>query len=75
MYSGYHPSLPIPSDHDRDMQTRLSLDPPFANWFYVDFPTKDQTTGGHQCPFRNSDKKYLHPVTPMYFICAENDHK
>ena len=47
VYPGYCPALFNPSDHVRDMQNRLSLNPTFANWFYFDFCSKNQTVGGH----------------------------
>jgi hypothetical protein len=74
IYPGNRPSLLIHSDHDREMQNRLIIDPTFANWFYFVYCSKSNSTANNQCPFRHLDKNYFNPVPPTYFIHVKNDH-
>jgi hypothetical protein len=62
------------SNHSTDLQTRLQLDPIFANWFYFDFcyNKKSNTKNMKFCPFENNGHNYQ-PIPPTYFIHSVND--
>ena len=59
----------IPSVYDSDMQTRLLLDPTFANWFYFDFcynATMKDMENKSLCPFQTVHR-HFYPVPPTFF--------
>ncbi|CAF3113252.1 unnamed protein product [Rotaria socialis] len=74
-YPGHRESMFIPSMYDVDMQTRLSLDPTFSNWFYFDFcynKSIKHINDQRLCPFQ-SDNHYYSPVPPTFFTVLEKD--
>jgi hypothetical protein len=52
-------SLLIHSDNDREIQTRLIVDPTFANWFYFFYCSKSTLTTHNQHPFGPSNRRRL----------------
>ena len=64
------------SDHSTELQTRLQLDPVFANWFYFDYchTKKPNSKTNEFCPFGNStDYHHYQPVPPTFFLHSVND--
>ena len=74
IYPGYFQGMTIRSVHEKDLQTRLTLDPSFASWFYFKFC---YMTPSDLCLFDYNSKtdNYLQPVPPTYFIHVANDKK
>jgi hypothetical protein len=64
----------IQSEHHIDLQTRLQLDPVFANWFYFDFcyQKTETTTISPLCPYQRHTN-YFQPVVPTYFFHVKDD--
>jgi hypothetical protein len=72
---GHHEGLLPHSDHSIELQTRLQLDPVFANWFYFDFCYETKMNGKNisdLCPFQSNRNNYQ-PVPPLYFIHLQRD--
>jgi hypothetical protein len=75
IFIGHREATLTPSAYDTDLQTRLSLDPTFANWFYFDFcynKTAETSEDRKLCPFQN-DQNYYYPVPPSFFTFLKND--
>ena len=75
IFPGHWQGLLARSDHSIEMQTRLQLDPVFANWFYFDFcynKKSNQLNISERCPFQ-SNRKYYQPVSPIYFVHPKKD--
>lgn len=73
--SGDFQSMLTRSDHHIDIQTRLQLDPIFANWFYFDFCyyTKMGIMKTNEiCPFQSKTNN-LQPLSPTYFISLQDN--
>ncbi|CAM4751710.1 unnamed protein product, partial [Rotaria magnacalcarata] len=63
---GDETALTTRSIYPNDMQTRLVLDPTYANWFYFDFCYNAKTKPVHNrslCPFQ-SDANHFYTVPP-----------
>lgn len=74
-YPGHREAMLSSSIYDADMQTRLSIDTTFSNWFYFDFcynRSIRNMNNGHFCPFQ-SDDQYLYPIPPTFFTFLQND--
>lgn len=72
IYPGYLEGMTRRFAHDRDLKTRLELDPSFASWFYFKFcymMTSDL------CLFQANKISYFNPVPPTYFVHVLNDAK
>jgi hypothetical protein len=72
IFPGHWEAMFVRSDYHIDMQTRLALDPVFANWFYFDFCYNTKINKSDLCPFQNN-RQYFQPVAPTYFIHSQND--
>ncbi len=75
IHPGHREAMLIPSAYDSDMQTRLVLDPTFANWFYFDFcynKTVKNMDNQTLCPFRSSHN-YFFPLPPTFFTNLTSD--
>ena len=68
--AGNRDAMTVRSKHNKAIQTRLSLDPEFANWFH--FRYCYQNSLPDTCPGSNGTF-YLSPVPPSYFIHAAQD--
>lgn len=75
LYPGHWEAMLTRSRHSMDMQTRLSLDPTFANWFYFEYcysPQTNYTNISDICPLQ-STQNYFQPVPPTYFMYGKHD--
>ncbi|CAF2116716.1 unnamed protein product, partial [Rotaria magnacalcarata] len=74
IHVGHDAALTTRSIYPNDMQTRLVLDPTYANWFYFDFCYNDKTKSAHNrglCPFQ-SDANHFYTVPPT---CDNNEQR
>lgn len=75
IYPGDSQGMLTRSDHHIDMQTRLQLDPIFANWFYFNFcyyKKFGKMKTDDICPFQYKRNNHQ-PVAPTYFIHLQED--
>ncbi|CAM4765061.1 unnamed protein product [Rotaria magnacalcarata] len=72
---GDETALTTRSIYPNDMQTRLVLDPTYANWFYFDFCYNAKTKPVHNrslCPFQ-SDANHFYTVPPTWYVTFKGD--
>ncbi|CAF1343918.1 unnamed protein product [Adineta steineri] len=72
IHPGHTEAMLIPSMYDYDLQTRLQLDPTFANWFYFGFCYNMKNKKQSLCPFENN-YHYFYPIPPTFLTFLKND--
>ena len=72
IYPGYFEGMTLRSAHDRDLQTRLTVDALFASWFYFKFC---YSMTSDSCLFQSNKVPHFNPVPPTYFVHVANDNK
>jgi hypothetical protein len=72
IFPGYFEGMTIRSIHEKDLQTRLIVEPSFISWFHFKFC---YTTTSDLCLFHSNKISNFNPVPPTYFIHVVNDGK